>query len=130
MDESGWANYFHNIKVWLKGFGRLGKVRYKKGWGPISFFFKVYTWNIGFCVLVLAGGVEPISNFSQRHRSGLVADKLLDIIEVFDPNHGEDAMDEMWGTRESNETIRKIVPTVWSLLAFAIIFTTLYLRSR
>lgn len=26
--------YFHNLRLWLTGFGKLGTIAYKPGWNP------------------------------------------------------------------------------------------------
>jgi hypothetical protein len=28
------SNYFHNLRLWLTGFGKLGTISYKPGWNP------------------------------------------------------------------------------------------------
>jgi hypothetical protein len=28
------SNYFHNLRLWITGFGLLGTIGYKPGWNP------------------------------------------------------------------------------------------------
>lgn len=130
-------NYVLNCWAWLRGIPwlwtrrndyrhedgtpifsvRIGQaIQYKDGWGPWS-YLPVYLIDVGACVIFLAGAVEPISTFAQRHRTGTVWDKILDVIERFDPGHGANSGSALWGTTESPKAVRILIPCVWALVA-------------
>lgn len=112
--------YFKNVGLWFTGFFKLGKLKYKEGWGPVK-FFPVYLLDVGFCVLVAAGPVATHSWFMNAHRDGWLNDKILDIIEVVDEDHGESAGGPLWGSKEPPQDVRIFVPAFWFALAIALI---------
>ena len=111
-------NYLHNLKLWALGWGRFGEVDFKAGWSANSVgWWLLYGFDYGACVLFLAGPVESVSAFMQRHRSGLINDKVLDIIEVFDARHGRNAGPPLFGSVESSLRVRIVAPICWALVA-------------
>jgi hypothetical protein len=112
--------YFKNIGLWIVGFFKLGKLRYKEGWNAWK-FFPVYLLDVGFCVLVAAGPVATHSWFMNHHRDGWLNDKVLDLIEKVDEDHGEAAGPPLWGSKEPPQDVRIFVTSVWVAIALGLI---------
>lgn len=111
-----WAiglDYPINVALFLAGFFRLGRIKYREGWGPLSFLLRLYWWDYGINVVILAGQVESISRHAQDHRSGWLWDKLLDAIERFDRDHGPRSGPPLWGSVLPPVWVRIVVPLAW-----------------
>ena len=114
------GNYLWNIKQWLQGWLYFDQIMFKDGWSNNWQWKLLYLVDHGACVILLAGAIEPISHYAQRHRKGRAWDFLLDLIERFDPGHGLDSGGPLWASEESPKWVRIAVPTGWSLALWLI----------
>lgn len=109
--------YFRNVWLWLVGWGRFDEVGFRDGWSAKSpLWWLLYLLDYGANVVLLAGQVETISRHAQDHRSGWVWDKLLDIIEKFDKDHGPRSGPPLFGSELPPKWARIVVPVFWLLL--------------
>lgn len=112
--------YLRNIRLWLRGFRRLDDLNYKAGWSASS-FLPLYLLDVGACVVLLAGPVCTVTRYAQMHRSGAAWDKLLDVLERFDAEHGQRSGPVMWGSVEPPKWVRIVVPVGWLALIVAVV---------
>ena len=108
-------SYFKNLWLWMSGFGRFDELDFKDGWSAKSpSWWLLYLIDHGACVLLLAGPVCTVSRYAQMHRSGTVWDKLLDVLDKFDTDHGQNSGPALWGSVESEKWVRIAVPVGWT----------------
>ena len=106
--------YARNCLLWLRGWARFDEIDFKPGWSAKSpLWWLVYGLDHGANVILLAGQVETISRHAQDHRSGWVWDKLLDILERFDEDHGPRSGGPLWGSELPPKWQRIVVPLLW-----------------
>jgi hypothetical protein len=113
--------YLRNLYLWASGWFWFDRLTWKPGWRNGPKWWALYLLDHGACVLFLGGAVETISSYAQRHRSGTVWDKLLDVIERVDPGHGVDAEGTLWGSEESPLWVRVAVPIGWVVLCLSVL---------
>jgi hypothetical protein len=108
--------YFTNYWLWLDGFSRFNQLSFKTGWsGKQPRWWLLYLLDYGFCVIFLAGPVCTVSRYAQEHRSGWLWDKLLDVLDRIDTDHGQLSGPALWGSEEPELWVRCVVPGVWTL---------------
>ena len=103
--------YPRNILFWLLGFTRLSTLDYKPGWNAWK-YLPVYLFDVGINVLT-GGAICTISRRAQDHRSGWAWDKLLDVIEKFDRDHGALSGPPSWGSKECSKRTQVLVTGFW-----------------
>lgn len=116
--------YFVNWKLYLTGFARLGALPFRPGWNAWK-YLPVYLVDTGLNV-ASGGAINTISRRAQDHRSGWVWDKLLDIIEKFDEDHGPRAAGPLWGSQECSAPVQWLsgAVTVYLVAKFGIAVTS------
>lgn len=112
--------YLRNLWLWLSGFRRFDEVDFRDGWdaGQLRWWL-LYVFDYGANVVLLAGQVETISRHAQDHRSGWVWDKLLDVIEAFDRDHGPRSGPPLFGSELPPKWQRIVVPIGWIILVLS-----------
>jgi hypothetical protein len=115
-------SYFRNLYLFGAGLLKLREVRLKPGWS-LWWFFWLYLIDYGANVILLAGQVETISRHAQDHRSGWFWDKLLDVIEKFDEDHGPRSGPPLWGSELPPKWVRIVVPVLWVALCTSVFLT-------
>lgn len=108
--------YPRNILLWLFGFTQLGTLDYKPGWNAWK-FLPVYLIDCGLNVIT-GGAVCTISRRAQDHRSGWAWDKLLDVIEKFDRDHGALSGPPLWGSKECGKWTQVLVTGFWMVVIY------------
>lgn len=108
-------NYVLNLWLWVKGFTLLGTLEYRGTFWSAKTYAPVYLIDVGLNVLS-GGAVCTLSRRFQEHRAGWVWDKILDVIEKFDKDHGPKAGGAEWGSVESPKSVQ-VVTGVLVLLA-------------
>jgi hypothetical protein len=124
--------YLHNLARWARGVRWLWSrdvtrlppgaprpthaIRYRPGWNPWK-FLPWYLLDIGPNVLT-GGAVETLSAMMHRHRDGWAWDKILDVIEHVDPEHGETAASyrPLWGSVELPVRQRVAICCAWAVV--------------
>lgn len=110
--------YFRNLYLWLRGFGRFDELDFKEGWSAESpKWWLLYLIDTGACVILLAGPVCTVSRYAQMHRSGTLWDKLLDVLDRIDTDHGQNSGPVLWDSEEPEKWVRIAVPVAWVALA-------------
>lgn len=102
--------YIVNWGLYLRGFAKLTTLAYRGAWTWWK-YAPVYVFDTGLNV-VSGGAVCTVSRRAQDHRSGWVWDKLLDIIETFDKDHGAVAGPPLWGSQECSAPVQWILGAV------------------
>ena len=107
--------YFRNLWLWLSGFGKLGRIAYKPGWGPWR-FLPWYLLDVGLAVLVLAWPVTTISWGLGHYSGGTVWRWLAKVLDRLDHGHVAKAGGPLWGSKECSKPVRIAVPVGWGML--------------
>ena len=108
--------YLKNCWAWLRGWARFDEIQFREGWSAKSpAWWALYGLDIGANVILLAGQVETISRHAQDHRSGWFWDKLLDVIEKFDEDHGPRSGPPLWDSELPPKWQRIAVPLAWMI---------------
>jgi hypothetical protein len=114
--------YWRNLYLWLTGFGRFDRIRFKPGWSNDWRWKCLYAIDYGAAVILLGIGVQPVSRWAYERRGDQPWRWLNARLDALDEGHGENSGGLLWGSQPCERTVRYGVMAAWAAVVLWLIF--------